>query len=261
MTGRATRLVMNRRHHRSRAVARFLWASATAATLVILTAAGARTAECPDMPEPQIPTASTPLNIDAVKSQLRTYRQFVYMTDLARTFAIARAYVERRAGEVQKPAVVLDIDETSVSNWRAIDLDDFGFIDKGKCTEDPGFACGFSEWVGMAKAPAIEPALGLYNAAQGKGVAMFFITGRRDSQRDVTVKNLTDVGYRNWERLLTRPDGDTNPSIVPFKSSERAKIAQDGYRIIATIGDQDSDLAGGSADCGFKVPNPFYFIP
>jgi putative acid phosphatase of HAD superfamily subfamily IIIB len=47
---------------------------------------------------------------------------------------------------------------------------------------------------------------------------------------------------------------------VPFKSGERAKIASAGYTIIATIGDQQSDIDGGSAECGFKLPNPFYFV-
>jgi hypothetical protein len=237
------------------------WARAVSAALVLtLGIFGPAAAECPAVPEPQIPKAFTPLNIDAVKALLRTYHTYVYMTDIARAFAVARAYVERRVGEVEKPAVVLDIDETSLTNWQNLDLNDFGFIPNGTCTEEKGFSCGFTAWVGKGTAPAIEPALAFYNAVQGKGAAMFFITGRRDSQRDITVKNLTDVGFRNWQKLVTRPDGDKNPSLVPFKSGERAKIAAENYRIIATIGDQDSDLAGGFAECGFKIPNPFYFI-
>ncbi|MDR3466840.1 MAG: hypothetical protein P4M07_12935 [Xanthobacteraceae bacterium] len=47
---------------------------------------------------------------------------------------------------------------------------------------------------------------------------------------------------------------------MPFKSGRRAGIAKDGYAIIATIGDRNSDL-GGFAECGFKLPNPFSFIP
>ena len=62
-----------------------------------------------------------------------------------------------------------------------------------------------------------------------------------------------------WTKLVTRPDDDGG-SIVPFKSGERAKIASAGYTIIATIGDQQSDIDGGFAECGFKLPNPFYFV-
>ena len=49
--------------------------------------------------------------------------------------------------------------------------------------------------------------------------------------------------------------------MVPFKSGERAALEGQGYRILANVGDQESDLAGGHADRSFKLPNPFYFIP
>jgi hypothetical protein len=34
-----------------------------------------------------------------------------------------------------------------------------------------------------------------------------------------------------------------------------------GYRIVASVGDQYSDLAGGHEAAAFKLPNPFYFLP
>lgn len=52
------------------------------------------------------------------------------------------------------------------------------------------------------------------------------------------------------------------PSVSKFKTAAREKIENGGvYTIIANVGDQDSDLAGGHAERTFKVPNPFYFIP
>jgi HAD superfamily, subfamily IIIB (Acid phosphatase) len=48
---------------------------------------------------------------------------------------------------------------------------------------------------------------------------------------------------------------------VPFKSGERARIEANGYSVIANIGDQDSDLAGGHALHTCKLPNPAYYIP
>jgi hypothetical protein len=33
------------------------------------------------------------------------------------------------------------------------------------------------------------------------------------------------------------------------------------YRIVANVGDQYSDLAGGHEDIGFKLTKPFYFLP
>jgi acid phosphatase len=43
-----------------------------------------------------------------------------------------------------------------------------------------------------------------------------------------------------------------------FKTETRRKLQAEGRVIIANIGDQDSDLAGGSSERTFKVPGPFY---
>jgi len=229
--------------------------------LAILATTAARAAECPAPPEQHLPQAASPLNIDDVKQLLRAYHRDHYGEDMTAVFASAQAYVERRAVEVEKPAVVLDIDETSLSNWQNLDLDDFGFIAKGPCPKRPGFACGFASYVASESSEPIDPARKFFDAVRGKHVAVFFVTGRRDRQRRATIVNLRRAGFRGWTQLATRPDDDKAPSIVPFKSGERAKIVKQGYTVIATIGDQNSDLAGGSAECGFKLPNPFYFIP
>ena len=74
--------------------------------------------------------------------------------------------------------------------------------------------------------------------------------------------NLDRAGFKGWAEVATRPDNDRNDSIVPFKSGERDKIAE-RYSIVANIGDQDTDLKderGKSAECVFKLPNPYYFI-
>ena len=42
-----------------------------------------------------------------------------YDKEFSAVVARAQAYMERRAGAVSKPAIVLDIDETSLSNWPA----------------------------------------------------------------------------------------------------------------------------------------------
>jgi len=211
--------------------------------------------------EPRIPAAEPrAFNIETQKRQLRAYQAGNYLGDLAMVMADARAYVERRAEEVKSPAVVLDIDETSLSNWPNLKENDFGFIKSGPCTEEPNMACGFDEWIHKAAAAAIEPTRTFFNAVRARNIPVFFITGRRDSQRDPTLLNLDHAGYQGWSRLVTRPDDDTTHSVVPFKSGERAKIQAAGHTIIANIGDQDSDLAGGFAECGFKLPNPFYFI-
>jgi hypothetical protein len=41
--------------------------------------------------------------------------------------------VRRLAGAVSRPALVLDIDETSLSNWANFKANNFGFIADGAC--------------------------------------------------------------------------------------------------------------------------------
>jgi hypothetical protein len=57
------------------------------------------------------------------------------------------------------------------------------------------------------------------------------------------------------------PEGVHFASAAAFKAPVRAAIEADGYTIIANMGDQPSDLAGGHAERTFLLPNPFYRIP
>jgi len=238
---------------------------ALAAALGLVALAGTlsvtRAADCPPDPQQHLPQAPPPpLNIDKIKDVLLAYQAENYDGDIAAVFAAARAYVEGRAGQVSKPALVLDIDETSLSNWSNLKANNFGFIADGACDRLPSGPCGFKAWILQGVAPPIKPALDLFNAAKAKGVAVVFITGRRDRERQATLWNLDRAGYEGWAKLVTRPDDDAHPTVEAYKTEERRKLAEAGYTIIATVGDQQSDLDGGFAECTFKVPNPFYFI-
>jgi len=165
---------------------------ALAAALGLVVLAGTlsitRAASCPPESQVRIPPAPEgSLNIDKVKQVLLTYQAENYDGDVAAVFAAARAYVEGRAGEVSKPALVLDIDETSLSNWANIKANNFGFIADGACDLLPSGPCGFKAWILQGVAPPIMPALDFFNAAKAKGVAVVFITGRRDRDRQATL--------------------------------------------------------------------------
>jgi hypothetical protein len=148
------------------------------------------------------------------------------------------------------PAMVLDIDETSLSNYNNIASTNF--------TNTLGqLAIG----VAAGNDPPIQPTLDLYNFAKSHGVAVFFITGRPASipfVRTQTENNLHSAGYQNWDGLILNPT--LGGPAIPYKSGERAKLEQQGYDIVINVGDQESDLRGGHADAGYKLPNPFYFI-
>jgi predicted secreted acid phosphatase len=161
---------------------------------------------------------------------------------------------------VRTPAIVLDIDETSLSNWPEIRANDYGLITNGPCNLPAG-PCGTGSWVASAQDEVILPTLALFRAARAKGVSVFFITGRNEAARPATEANLHNVGYDGWTALVMRPNGTSTQSAADYKAPERAKIASQGFTIIANVGDQPSDLAGGYAERTFLVPNPFYRIP
>jgi HAD superfamily, subfamily IIIB (Acid phosphatase) len=226
-------------------------------------AAGTAAAGCPAQPYGDKFDATQPINLGQLKYQLLDYKCFGgYDRDVKKALLEAQVHVERRAGDVENPALVLDIDETSLSNWPRILANDFGYIPSGTCDRLPDGPCGDHAWELKGQAEAIAPTLDLFKAAKAKGVAIFFITGRGEAAdlRDATEKNLRAAGYDGWKAVLMRPSG-VYKSVQEYKTAKRIEIEGQKFFIIANVGDQASDLDGGHADRVFRVPNPFYFIP
>lgn len=246
---------------RIRALATWTRRAALAAAVALVCLPNIALAGCPAQPSLPSSDGSQPANLGILKLQLLDYKCFgAYDRDIEKALMEAKAYVEKRANAAEKLAIVLDIDETSLSNWPNIQADDFGFIANGTCTLAPGDPCGFDAWIDSKKANAILPTLDLFKTARAKGIAVFFITGRREAQRSVTIDNLKSAGYDGWADLILKQPGGTE-SVQAYKTKARESVEKLGYTIIANVGDQYSDLAGGHAERTFKVPNPFYFIP
>jgi acid phosphatase len=207
-----------------------------------------------------------PPNLGDLKTQALAYQQYGgYERDLAAVAGQAQIYLDAHLADVTKPAMVLDIDETSLSNWEELKANDFGYLPAGDCSHLPAGPCGVLAWDAMAKAPAIAPILALFNDAKARHVTIFFITGRHEAERAVTERNLTLAGYTHWAEVIMEPDSLHPKSAADFKAPARKSIEDRGYHIVVNVGDQSSDLAGdGSAahaDRGFLLPNPYYRIP
>lgn len=181
-----------------------------------------------------------------------------YERDIEKVVASARVWLDKRVKTARKPAIVLDIDETSLSNWPEMRLNGWSRIVNGPCDLEKG-PCGHRAWQALAKAKAIAPTQALAQHARQLGVAVFFITGRPERLREATERNLREQGYE-WNGLMLEPEGATFASAVDFKAPERRKIEAQGYTIILNLGDQESDLTGGYAERTFKLPNPVYFV-
>src|SRR5499427_3854207 len=180
-----------------------------------------------------------------------------YDEDFAKVVNSAEAWLEARAPVAVKPAIVLDIDETSLSNWPAYRLNGWVRIANGGCDLQQG-PCGLRAWQALGQSKALAPTLALARRARELNVAVFFITGRPSNLRDATERNLKDEGYE-WTGLIMEPEGAAFASASDFKAPERRKISEQGYTIILSLGDQQSDLSGGYAERTFKLPNPVYY--
>jgi hypothetical protein len=228
---------------------------------------------CYPVPDVKPLSVSQPLNIDLIKQQLLQYRCSRYDAEVSAVLADAQKWVQTRAPQVTKPAIVLDIDETALSNWTRIKRDDFAYIPNGPCDlTKSGEACGDIAWQQSGLAPALQPTLDLFNFARCTTVplrdnctkvAVFFVTGRyqRGGAQKWTEQNLTNAGYRDWDGLYMRDPATQGQPVSEHKTKARIDIESHGFAIIANVGDQESDLVGDHAERKFKIPNPFYFIP
>lgn len=62
----------------------------------------------------------------------------------------------------------------------------------------------FDEWVEMGMAPALESSLKVYEEVLGLGLKVIFLTGRSERHRKITVENLIQAGFREWDKLILR---------------------------------------------------------
>lgn len=204
-----------------------------------------------------IHASAEPPNLSLIKNEIVNYHDSgAYERELTRAIKQAHDYILNQvaANSQRQPkkqlAVVLDVDETSLSNYEKIAHRNF-----------VGTQSAIHKEIMAANSVPIKPMLSLYNDALKGGVKIFFVTGRNQSECQATEKNLRNAGYKNWAGLYCKPNNYNLPSIVRFKAKTRAFIAKQGYTVIATIGDQYSDLIGGFARKEFKLPNPFYYLP
>jgi predicted secreted acid phosphatase len=192
-----------------------------------------------------------PYNLYLLKQELKAYiDEGRYEAGLAAVAAEAKQWVEQRAVRAtagEKLAVVFDLDETLLSNLQHMRGMDFGYVPKL-----------WDEWVAEGDATAIVPVRDVYLAARARNLTIVFITGRKTSDQPGTEKNLRAAGIGGYSRIFYKPNGFAGTTEA-FKTATRRKLVEEeGYTIIANIGDQASDLAGGFSERTFKLPNPFY---
>lgn len=223
-------------------------------------------------------------NIDSVKKTIATYYgdpgtgisnkvDSPYIREM-RSIALRQAAIVSAECFIakklhQKPAVILDADDTTLWTYdMEVAAMHFSF--------DPVLQ---NVWVQDQRFPATPWMVPLEKAVRKAGCTIIGLTGRNDNQKAATLANLTKVGYtgltpQNYYTKWTGVGSSQQPSYIhcaavkcttiEFKSQTRAyvqTVAGGHYRIMANLGDQFSDLIGGSSLHDVKLPNPTYYLP
>lgn len=199
-------------------------------------------------------------NIGALRFRLRDYADCTgdagcYWDDVDAQAQRAIAVLEARAAQPHKRdhfAMVLDIDETSLTSYCEAVREDFGYIRPV-----------YEAWI--VSSDAVKPIPGtlrLFRRARALGVTVFFITGRPEAQRADTERNLRAAGYDGFEHASFKQVDQAGITTEAYKSGERARILRAGYTLVLNVGDQWNDLEGTpQAERSVKLPNPFYYLP
>jgi 5'-nucleotidase (lipoprotein e(P4) family) len=144
-------------------------------------------------------------------------------------FNAARFMLEadaKTAGK-EKKAVILDIDETVLDNSPY----------EAQCIiEGFSYPERWDEWCELSRAEACPGAIDFLNYAVSAGYEIFYVTNRKESLKDATIKNLIAQGF---------PMADENH--VMFKTDESSKESRrqqiaETYRIAMLIGDNLGDF-------------------
>jgi predicted secreted acid phosphatase len=209
-----------------------------------------------------ITVSSQPTNVgDAGIAAKQYHDSGAYERDLEVVANQASSWIKLRAVTAHQPALVLDIDETALSNWEILTRDDFGRPIAGPADLASAGPWGWAAWDQLGRDPAIQPTLQVFRVARTANVTVFFISGRPENQRTATVRNLRAAGFGDYAKLFLAPNSAHFASAADFKTPVRIQIERLGYTIIANMGDQPSDLLGGHAERKFLLPDPFYRIP
>jgi 5'-nucleotidase (lipoprotein e(P4) family) len=150
-------------------------------------------------------------------------------------FTLARMTLDRdlrmnRRSRIKR-AVVVDVDDTILDNSRYQAM----LIKTRQNFESKSW----TEWCNRAEATALPGAVEFLRYANSRGVRVFYISNRKEIEKEGTAKNLKNLGFPNVndETLLVRTDKDSS------SKGPRLQVVSANYRILLLMGDNLNDFA------------------
>jgi acid phosphatase len=180
--------------------------------------------------------ARYPATRDSTNAVLWVRTAVEYEVAVRQSFDLALSRLERALAErPESPAVIMDIDETVLDN---------SAFEARLIVEDRPFDAGeWDAWLSGRSARAMPGAVAFVSAARRLGVAVYFITNRRERYRRPTIDTMRRAGLIDasdgGERILMRGEGAEWTS---DKESRRAEVAR-SHRVVLLVGNDLNDFA------------------
>src|SRR5258706_11391908 len=150
-------------------------------------------------------------------------------------FALARMMLDRDLRmnrRIRKPrAVIVDLDETILDNSRFE-----GMLLQKRVNYNQK---DWTDWCNRAEASAVPGAVEFLRYAASRGVSVFYITNRNDSQKQGTATNLKKLGFPkvNDQTLLVQTDLKNST-----KEPRRQNVGS-RFRVVLLMGDDLNDFS------------------
>lgn len=188
-------------------------------------------------------------NLDTAKLLVKNYYESgQFENECKEIYDDAESQIEKMKLP-EMSAVIFDIDETVLLNYYNTKEIDFGYTREH-----------WHEGILKADLPAIQQSKIFYDWLVSKNIKIIFLTGRYTEVREATVRNLELRGFAKYDTLIVRSHDESKIPAAEYKARKRDMLSNKGYNIIASVGDQWSDLVGGNAGIKIKLPNYLYLI-
>jgi 5'-nucleotidase (lipoprotein e(P4) family) len=153
--------------------------------------------------------------------------------NLARMLLDRDLRVNRRLRRTR--AIIVDLDETILDNSPYE-----GMLLKRRVN----YPTDWTAWINRSEAAAVPGSLEFLNYARSRGVRVFYVTNRKEIEKEGTARNLKKLGFPevNDQTLLIRTD-KASDSKEPRRQSINSK-----YRIVLLMGDDLNDFASAFED-------------
>ena len=150
-----------------------------------------------------------------------------------------------------KAMVVFDVDETLLNSYSYSVAQDLQFSFNPSTWSEYVDTCGYS---------AISQSRALFNRLKDLGVHIALVSSGDRDTKAAMIPCLNSLGFSGWDHYVMRGNAAPGLSGGEYKAIARKALERKGFTIVASVGDQVSDMSYGHLRRGFLLPNTMYYL-